>query len=63
MFCQAGGDDDVKSEVEVMAARPEEHESEDEEGGEVEVGADAERLRAEKADGVLKRVADPRSRS
>ena len=52
----------MKSEVEVMALRPEEDESEDddEEGGEVEVGTDAERLRAEKADGVLKRVADPR---
>ena len=56
----AGGDDDVKSEVEVMAVRPEEEESEDEEGGEVEVGTDAERLRVEKADGYfLKRVADP----
>ena len=54
------GDDDVKSEVEVMAVRPEEDKSEDEEGGEVEVGTDAERLRAEKADGYLKRVADPR---
>ena len=50
----------MKSEVEVMAVRPEEEESEDEEGGEVEVGTDAERLRAEKADGYLKRVADPR---
>ena len=46
----------MKSEVEVMAVRPEEDESEDEERGEVEVGTDAERLRA----GYLKRVVDPR---
>ena len=44
----------MKSEVEVMAVRPEKEESEDEEGGEVEVGTDPERLRAEKADGYLK---------
>ena len=50
----------MKSEVEVMAVRPEEDETEDKEGGEVEVGTDAERLRAEEADGYLKRVADPR---
>ena len=32
-FCPAGGDDDVKSEVEVVAVRRAEDESEDEEGG------------------------------
>ena len=51
-FCPAGGDDDVKSEVEVMAVISEEDESEDEEGGEVEVETEAERLRAERADGI-----------
>ena len=39
----------MKSEVEVMAVRPEEDDSEDEEGGKVEVETDAERLRAKKS--------------
>ena len=54
----------MKSEVEVMAGRPEEDESEDEEGGEVEVETDAERLRAEKADGYFgwRTRENPRSR-
>ena len=50
----------MKSEVEVMAVRRAEDESEDEEGGEVAVWTDAERQRAKKADGYLKRVADLR---